>query len=540
MYKIGELSRLSHIPVKTLRYYDSEGLLVPDEIDRYTGYRYYSPSKLSDCYRILALKELGFTLEEIRTQSAMSKEELYGLIAAKEQEWTETMSAAARHIKILRQLSSALQEDHSMFNIIIKKDHGFLTAFRRLIIEDSLEITRITEEMRGSLPKDSAGSRTLIIDYETEYHTGPRDMGFGVEIAENTVLSGAAARNLTIKYISFPGETACLICRQDELEEARTALNNYIRHNHYQIIGASYRIVYGDGTTELKIPVWKLSEKAAPENDSLDLPFENDPRVIGKWLFADALPSREQFHPHKIKTLSEHWPAKELYFLPGGEKYWIYGWTRGYLLTSCGYPRQEGVNPYRIEIIDGETWLFAEMKTNLYFLYGGKPEIWVYKKADSREYSRNEIMIKDEIPHLPATDPAVTGKWEACAYAASPEHFRPDTPGFGSLLPEEALFWKSAEFLEGGCMKNSFRRRDGGLQTDPPELWRWVNGSVIGIPRSTVSIYLIKEYNGIRYLFVQWKSGDYSYGGIVNGWYVFRFCSGQKNQAAEKAAPAPR
>lgn len=42
MYKIGELSRLCRIPVKTLRYYDNEGVLVPDEIDRFTGYRYYS------------------------------------------------------------------------------------------------------------------------------------------------------------------------------------------------------------------------------------------------------------------------------------------------------------------------------------------------------------------------------------------------------------------------------------------------------------------------------------------------------------------
>ena len=37
MYKIGELSRLCRIPVKTLRYYDNEGVLVPDEIDRFTG-----------------------------------------------------------------------------------------------------------------------------------------------------------------------------------------------------------------------------------------------------------------------------------------------------------------------------------------------------------------------------------------------------------------------------------------------------------------------------------------------------------------------
>ena len=66
MYKIGELSKLSKIPVKTLRYYDREGILHPDYIDPSTNYRYYNARRLSDCYRIVALKELGFRLSEIQ------------------------------------------------------------------------------------------------------------------------------------------------------------------------------------------------------------------------------------------------------------------------------------------------------------------------------------------------------------------------------------------------------------------------------------------------------------------------------------------
>ena len=76
MYKIGELSKITKIPVKTLRFYDNEGILSPDKIDKYTGYRYYSASKIKDCYRILALKELGFTLEEIKIQFSISKNDL--------------------------------------------------------------------------------------------------------------------------------------------------------------------------------------------------------------------------------------------------------------------------------------------------------------------------------------------------------------------------------------------------------------------------------------------------------------------------------
>ena len=91
MYKIGELSRLCRIPVKTLRYYDSEGLLVPDEIDRFTGYRYYSAARLADCNRIISLKELGFSLEEIKKHMhASSDADILELVETKCTELTET------------------------------------------------------------------------------------------------------------------------------------------------------------------------------------------------------------------------------------------------------------------------------------------------------------------------------------------------------------------------------------------------------------------------------------------------------------------
>ena len=65
MIRIGEFSRLSQTPVSTLRYYDEIGLLKPVEIDHFTGYRYYTFDQLARLNRILALKKLGFSLEEI-------------------------------------------------------------------------------------------------------------------------------------------------------------------------------------------------------------------------------------------------------------------------------------------------------------------------------------------------------------------------------------------------------------------------------------------------------------------------------------------
>ena len=65
MFRIGDFSRLSQVSVKALRFYDEVGLLKPSYIDRATGYRYYSATLLPRLNRILAFKELGFSLLEI-------------------------------------------------------------------------------------------------------------------------------------------------------------------------------------------------------------------------------------------------------------------------------------------------------------------------------------------------------------------------------------------------------------------------------------------------------------------------------------------
>ena len=66
LYKIGEFAKLTNVSVKTLRYYDEINLLKPEEVDLFSGYRYYSDRQKEDLELILALKEAGFSLEEVK------------------------------------------------------------------------------------------------------------------------------------------------------------------------------------------------------------------------------------------------------------------------------------------------------------------------------------------------------------------------------------------------------------------------------------------------------------------------------------------
>ncbi|HBK59780.1 MAG TPA: MerR family transcriptional regulator, partial [Firmicutes bacterium] len=88
MLKIGDFSRLSLVSVKTLRYYDELGLLKPSRVHDFTGYRYYTAEQLPRLNRILALKDLGLSLEQIGVllNKEVSSEELRGMLRLKQAE----------------------------------------------------------------------------------------------------------------------------------------------------------------------------------------------------------------------------------------------------------------------------------------------------------------------------------------------------------------------------------------------------------------------------------------------------------------------
>lgn len=125
MFKIGDFSRLSKVTVKALRYYDELGLLKPAHVDRFTGYRYYSAAQLPRLNRILALKDLGFALEQMAVflDQHVSPEQIRGMLNLRrselQQHITEEQARLARVEARLRQIE---QEDTMpAYDVVLKK-----------------------------------------------------------------------------------------------------------------------------------------------------------------------------------------------------------------------------------------------------------------------------------------------------------------------------------------------------------------------------------------------------------------------------------
>lgn len=98
MLSIGEFARLAGVSVRMLRHYDHLGLLTPERVDPWSGYRSYGVGQLERANRIVALKDLGFTLDQVgrMLDGGLSQEDV-ALLLRERREELRSQIAADRH-----------------------------------------------------------------------------------------------------------------------------------------------------------------------------------------------------------------------------------------------------------------------------------------------------------------------------------------------------------------------------------------------------------------------------------------------------------
>ena len=94
MFSIGEFARMGTVSIRTLRHYDEIGLLRPAQVDPETGYRSYSADQLGQLNRIIALKDLGFSLTQVgKLLSGITVEELRGMLTLRRAQLEQELDA---------------------------------------------------------------------------------------------------------------------------------------------------------------------------------------------------------------------------------------------------------------------------------------------------------------------------------------------------------------------------------------------------------------------------------------------------------------
>jgi len=125
MLKIGDFSRLSQVSVKTLRYYDEVALLKPTQVDEVSGYRHYSVAQLGQLHRILALRDLGFSLDQIGyvLEADLSIEELRGMLRLRRAEQQQRLLKEQERLDRVEALLQLIHQENTVnTDAVITKD----------------------------------------------------------------------------------------------------------------------------------------------------------------------------------------------------------------------------------------------------------------------------------------------------------------------------------------------------------------------------------------------------------------------------------
>jgi DNA-binding transcriptional MerR regulator len=271
MIRIGDFSKLSRVTVKTLRYYAEVGLLKPACVDDFTGYRYYTCEQLPRLNRILALKDLGFSLGEIGQLLAddLTPEQMRGMLKLRQAEIRQQVQEQIQRLTRVEARLRQIEQERNMskYDVVIKQVEPLKVAALRGVVPtppDQGRLWRALESHLAAQHVQPAGP-CLSLYHDDEY----KEKDWDIEVCEP--IEGSLSETERVKVRQLPGaeSAACVVHHGSffTIGEAYDALMKWIGENGYHIVGpgreVSLREAKGadqhdpDTLTEIQFPVEK-------------------------------------------------------------------------------------------------------------------------------------------------------------------------------------------------------------------------------------------------------------------------------------------
>lgn len=271
MFKIGEWSRLCRVPVKTLRYYDEIGLLRPERVDEFSGYRYYAIDQLPRLNRILALKDLGFSLEQIAglLDGGLTVEHMREILRMKQAELQRRLHEERERLARVEARLRQIEQEGIMspYEVVLKQTEPQLVAAIRQVVPSYQSVGALYGELMGYLAGHGVhGGVAAAIWHDEGYRE--RDVDAEAVIYLDRPVPGSDR----VRVYELPARAMASVVHHGSyrtLHEGYQAVMSWIEANGYRVV-ASNREIYlrgpDDGmaqddegcVTEIQFPVEKV------------------------------------------------------------------------------------------------------------------------------------------------------------------------------------------------------------------------------------------------------------------------------------------
>ena len=281
MLKIGDFSQLGQVSVRTLHHYDELGLLRPAKIDDWTGYRFYSVEQLPRLNRILALKDLGFSLDEISrlVDDDVPADQLRGMLATKQAEIERQLAESrARLVRVEARLRQIEREKEPFpYEVVLKKVARRTVICARAVVPTMDEVARYREDLYSRVyrwidkTRTDASGPELALYHNREYTEENMDMEAAVPVDKHSA-SPVAADGVVVRELPAVSTMASATFEGKDIWDipgAVAALFAWVGENGYSSAGPMREVHhfgreldhegYDTLVIEVQIPVHRAS-----------------------------------------------------------------------------------------------------------------------------------------------------------------------------------------------------------------------------------------------------------------------------------------
>lgn len=254
MFRIGDFSKIAQVSGRLLRYYDEIGLLSPEATDPHTGYRYYSARQLPRLNRILVLKDLGLSLDQIARllEQETSPEVLRGMLALRKAQIEQTVQ---EDLTRLRMVEARLDQIEALGQIqepdvVLKSVPAQPFLALRDVLLNMGAVQRLVQTLFLTVPRvvgpPNLGPLAVVL-HSPVYEPEALDVEVGYLLTGNTPPSVRLSEERVLTTRELPAvdtmATLAQVGRVDERHQVYGALGVWVEQQQWQISGAGRELL---------------------------------------------------------------------------------------------------------------------------------------------------------------------------------------------------------------------------------------------------------------------------------------------------------
>lgn len=267
MLSIGAFADLGQVSLRMLRHWDAVGLLPPARVDEWSGYRSYAPEQLDRLHRIVALRDLGFGIEQVRTMldEGVEPAQIQQLLRLRQATIArEHEVATARLAEVERRLRRIGEEqDMTEVEIITKPLPALRLAAQTALVEEPSEIAAVVERSFAASRTAVEAARGSLATPVAQYDVDERGMRVTAGYAHDGEIGEAAEVAIVVLPAAELGACAVHLGEMSRIRETWEALHRGLAARGLQPAGPARELYVraapehdqSDWVTELQIPV---------------------------------------------------------------------------------------------------------------------------------------------------------------------------------------------------------------------------------------------------------------------------------------------